>query len=103
MITEINLEVLMEEEDKQQRISAVQRFRSGEMPRQGSSWSFHFKHAGSRLCKSYHHRLQTQNVAPASQRQKVSSPYFQGIVMENTGSRTDEENIKKGVRNFLTP
>jgi hypothetical protein len=49
MITEINLEVLMEEENKQQRISAVQRFKSGEMPKQGSSWSFHFEHAGSRL------------------------------------------------------
>jgi len=32
MITEINLEVFMEEENKQQRILAVQRFKSGERP-----------------------------------------------------------------------
>jgi hypothetical protein len=49
MITEINLEVLMEEENKQQRISAMQRFKNSEMPRQTPSWSFHFEHACSRL------------------------------------------------------
>ena len=54
MITEINLEVFMEEENKQQRILAVQRFKSGESPESicaslGKSRSWLYKWIGRHL------------------------------------------------------
>ena len=54
MITEINLEVFMEEENKQQRLLAVQRFKSGESPESicaslGKSRSWLYKWIGRHL------------------------------------------------------
>jgi hypothetical protein len=54
MITEINLEVFMEEENKQQRILAVQRFKSGERPKSictslGKSKAWFYKWIGRHL------------------------------------------------------